>query len=110
MILMDLWWLSLTLLDAESESDSAAYLPLLLCLSGFIFYALMYARYRNADKRHSHESETASEVRGVQGYDQLIERRTGLSNSSMNGANDDEIEGALNVGGGGFEMIRRQLG
>ncbi len=108
MTVFELMGWGLVLLETESD-DSGAYLPLLLCLSGFIFYAVMYARYRNADKRHSHESETASETRGVQGYDQLVERRTGLSNASMHGANDSEIEGALNSGGDALEMLKRQL-
>jgi hypothetical protein len=83
---------------ASDDSSSVVAIPLLLCLSGFIYFAIMYARYRNADKRHSHESETNSDVSDVKGYDQLIEHRTRLSSSSMSGANDSQIEGALNTG------------
>ena len=67
-----------------------------LFLSGFIFYGAMIARYRNADKRHSHEAETSAKVANLQVADTFVQRRTGLSNSMMSGANQSRIEGAMN--------------
>lgn len=90
---------------ASSDSDGAAAAPLLLLLSGFIFYGVMYARYRNADKRHTHESETLAEVVNLQSGDTFIQSKKGLSNARMNGANHTRIEGALNQGQGGSKLL-----
>jgi hypothetical protein len=100
---MDLLTLLYTLapvIAASDDSDAAALAPLVLCLAGFIFYGVMYSRYRNADKRHLHEAETKSETADVRGLDQLVKHQKGLSNANMKGANDSQIEGALNVDNG----------
>ncbi len=62
-------------------------------LLGFIFFAIMYARYRNKDARHKHEEETPSQKNNIKGYDNYVKRRTGLSNSRINGANNTSIIG-----------------
>jgi hypothetical protein len=89
------------IIPAASSSDSnyAAFIPLVLCLSGFIYYFVIYARYRNTDKRHHHENETTATVQNLQRYDQLIEHRKGLRNASMKGRNENTIEGSLAKGG-----------
>ncbi len=92
---------------ASSDSDAAAAAPLLLLLSGFIFYGIMYARYRNADKRHTHESETKAEVANLQAGDSFIRSRYGLSNARVEGANHTRIEGALNKSQGGSKLLER---
>jgi hypothetical protein len=88
----------------DSDSDSAALVPLALCLSGFIFYLITYLRYRNTDKRHHHEKETTATVQKLQRYDQLVEHRTRLRNASMSGANDSTVEGSLSQGGLSLDM------
>ncbi|MDR1358554.1 MAG: hypothetical protein LBJ48_04285 [Coriobacteriales bacterium] len=85
----------------SSDSDAVAAAPLLLLLSGFVFYGYIYARYRNADKRHSHERETSAKTANLGQIDTFIQSRKGLSNARMQGANQDRIEGALNQGGEG---------
>jgi len=85
--------------DNSNNSDAAAALPLVLVLAGFIFYALMYSRYRNADKRNVYERDTKATVANLQSTDALIQRKTGLSNSKMSGANQARVDGALNTGG-----------
>ena len=88
------------IIASSSDDNEAALAPLLFLLSGFIFYGIMYARYRNADKRHYHEKETSAVVANLQVGDALLKNMKGLSNSSMPGANQSRVEGALNQGSG----------
>lgn len=81
---------------SDDSGEAAAAIPLLLLLSGFIFYGYIYSKYRNTDKRHSHETETMSNIANLGALDNLVEHRTRLKNSKMTGANHDRIEGALN--------------
>jgi hypothetical protein len=92
------------LLDSN-DSDLAAAAPLLLCLSGFIYFGIMYARYRNSDKRHHHEAETPATIRDLQRYDQFSQHLRRLRNSQMQDRNDSQVDGALNVGGGLAEKL-----
>jgi len=84
---------------ADSGDEMAA-LPLILALSGFIFYFSMYARYRNADKRHVHEKETSTVVANLAAYDTFVKNNKGLANATMRGANHTRVEGALNTSSG----------
>ncbi|MDR1087722.1 MAG: hypothetical protein LBL23_00275 [Coriobacteriales bacterium] len=91
----------------SSDSDAAAAAPLLLLVSGFVFYGYIYARYRNADKRHSHERETTAKTANLEQIDTFIQSRKGLNNARMQGANQDRVEGALNEGGGeGSKLLK----
>ena len=63
-------------------------------LSGFVFYGAMFVRYRNTDKRHLHESETKASLHDVRAADQHHGSIRGVSNSQMNGANNEEVRGA----------------
>jgi len=83
-----------------ADSDEIAAVPLLLALSGFIFYAMIYSRYRNADKRHVHERETRTEVANLQCSDVFIQRRKGLRSASIKNSNHIRVEGAQNVSSG----------
>ena len=85
---------------ADSDSGGAAAAPLILMLSGFIFYAMMSARYRNADKRHVHEKETSTVVTNLECSDVFMQSRKGLTSATMSKANHIRVEGALNVKGG----------
>jgi hypothetical protein len=101
------------LLDSDNGDVTAA-LPLLLCLSGFVYFGVVYARYRNSGKRHRHEQETLATLQNLQQYDRFSKHRKGLRNSQMAGRNDHQIEGALNEGGGGvveqLTNVRDSLG
>ena len=90
---------------AASDDSGAAAAPLVLLLSGFIFYGIMYSRYRNADKRHSHESETSTMIANLVPSDVFIEKKKGLKSASMNGANHTRIEGALNQGSSSTKLL-----
>jgi hypothetical protein len=83
------------MIPASSDSDSAAFVPLVLCLAGIIYYFWIFSKYRNTDKRHTHERETSTVIQNVQRSDQLVEHRKALTNSSMAGSNQGKIEGAL---------------
>lgn len=105
---MDIMFILYTLIPMVASSDDEGggeLLPLLLLLSGFVFYFYVVARYRNADKRHSHEAETEATVDNLWVIDQLLEHRKGLKNAKMNGANQLRIEGAQNKAGGSSKLL-----
>ncbi|WP_434081172.1 hypothetical protein [Sanguibacter sp. Z1732] len=58
-----------------SNGDGSS-IGLLFFLSGFLFYGLMYLRYRNVDKRHMHARETEAEIDNVRAADDFVGRRT----------------------------------
>lgn len=104
------------LVVASISSDNWSYIGLVFFLSGFIFYGLMFMRYRNADKRYRHESQTRSDVNNMQVRDDFIRSQKGLSNSRMRGANHTSVSGSLNgmskltgMGGGGVQNILDQV-
>ena len=67
--------------------------PWLFLLSGFIYYAIIYAKYRNQDARHNYETETKTNMTNLKKKDTFIKKETGLSNSMMYGANNKEVKG-----------------
>ena len=66
----------------------------LFLLSGFIFFAIMYARYRNSGARHMHEKDTKSIMSNLKQEDVFVKRRNGLSNSRIEGVNNTSVSGA----------------
>ena len=60
-------------------------------LAGLIYFFVIYSKYRNKDARHKHELETKKNITNLRKYDKYIGRRTGLSNSMMNGANNKKV-------------------
>lgn len=60
---------------------------------GFIFYFIMYLRYRNSNARHKHELETKKKMMNLRSQDNLVKRLKGLSNSTMDGANNTYVSG-----------------
>ena len=63
---------------------------------GFIYYIIMFLRYRNSDARHKHETETKKNMTNLRNVDKLINRKTGLTNSKINGANNNRVGGKTN--------------
>jgi len=82
----------LVVLASSSDGDSSN-LGLLFLLSGFVFYGLMFFRYRNAHRRHKHESETRSTMHDVRSVDQFVTSEKGLSSPTMAGANNKDVRG-----------------
>lgn len=62
-------------------------------LAGFIYFFAMFARYRNSGARHKHELETKKKMTNLRKVDKLIKRKTGLTNSRMQGANNTRVTG-----------------
>ena len=62
-------------------------------LSGFIYFFIMYLRYRNSNKRHHHEIETKKNMFNLRKFDNLIKHQKGLTDSKMKGANNTKVNG-----------------
>ena len=74
------------------DSDDK-YWPWIFLLAGFIYYFIIYSKYRNQGARHGHEKETKHNVTNLRTVDEFIRKKTGLSNSSMEGANNTRVGG-----------------
>ncbi len=79
------------LASVSSDDGGGVGIVFLLLLAGPLFYMRVYLKYRNTDKRHHHESETRSEMIGVQTTDTFVEHRKGLRGSRMKGANNRRL-------------------
>lgn len=75
---------------ASEDGDSSG-ISLILLAAGFVFYIAIYLKYRNTNKRHSHEAETVAKIENVVASDNKIKRVTGVSNSSIRGANNNVV-------------------
>ncbi|MDD4108181.1 MAG: hypothetical protein PHH93_05625 [Prolixibacteraceae bacterium] len=62
-------------------------------LLGFIYFFIMFTRYRNSNARHIYEKETKTQMANLRKADNLVQRRTGLTNSRIEGANNTSISG-----------------
>lgn len=80
-----LGWIATLLMNFEYE--------LIFLLAGFIYFFVMYFRYRNLNARHKHEKETKKNMFNLTKVDDFIKRQKGLSNSSIQGANNNRISG-----------------
>src|SRR5699024_219320 len=103
------------ILAATSENDWST-AGLVFYLSGFIFFGVMYLRYRNSDKRFRHESRTRSELANMRARDDFVRSQKGLKNSSLHGANNRQVSGSLNslsqlsgLAGGNVQQALKQL-
>ena len=80
----------------DHEDDEPGYWFILLA-AGFVFYAIIYSRYRNANARHRHETETKNTVKNMQAKDTFFEKRHGLRSSSIDGRNNNYIGASGNA-------------
>ncbi len=62
-------------------------------LAGFIYFFLMFARYRNSSARHKYETETKTNMTNLRKVDKFIKTETGLTSSRISGANNNTISG-----------------
>lgn len=60
---------------------------------GFIFFFIMYSKYRNQQARHKHELETKKTMNNLRCVDNYVTRRTGLRNARIEGANNTSVSG-----------------
>ncbi len=62
-------------------------------LLGFLFFAIMFLRYRNLNARHHYETETKKTISNVRKSDQFIRNERNLSNNKIEGVNNNSISG-----------------
>lgn len=78
---------SVVLASSGDSEGGEFYLLLLGPLAGIGFYTMTYLRYRNTDKRYNYEHETASEIEGMQAYDQKVGEVRGTERRRIDGDN-----------------------
>ena len=54
----------------------------------------MYSKYRNSDARHTYETDTKREVTNLRQVDNYVQRRNGLTSSTIEGANNTNVQGS----------------
>lgn len=60
---------------------------------GIIYFLVIYSKYRNKDARHRHEIETRRKVDNLRQVDDFVQSRKRLSNSRIDGANNNSVQG-----------------
>jgi len=65
----------------------------LFLLTGILYFIIMFIRYRNSNARHTYETETKTSMSNLRKVDTFIHSKKGLTNSTMNGANNKRING-----------------
>lgn len=70
--------------------------PWLFLLAGFIYYFVIYSRYRNKGARHYHEKETNHTISYTSKDDKYVKKITRVTNSSILGANNQMVYGDSN--------------
>lgn len=83
------------------DSDYSAVFLLL----GVLFYFVMLAKYRNKSARHTYEKETKTKMENLRQVDNFVKKRTGLRNSTMEGANNKRVNGAFSIATNSLENI-----
>lgn len=82
-----------------SESDGGSWMLLLLGpAAGIAFYMAIYFRYRNTNRRHAYERETASQVLDLRVHDRVVGNVTGVQRTSIEGANGSSPRTRLGQG------------
>lgn len=69
----------------------------LFLASGFVFFFLMFSKYRNFNARHTYEKDTKTNIINLKSIDKYISSRKGLSNSTMIGANNTRVSNINNL-------------
>lgn len=80
-----LGWLATLVVDFDYEW--------IFLLSGFVYFFVMYLRYRNSNARHHHETETKKNIFNLKKIDNFVKHEKGLSNSRIEGANNTKVSG-----------------
>lgn len=78
---------ALPMLVGDEESGGEAWLLLSGPLAGGALYGALYRFYRNTDKSHRFEKETAIESQPVAGGENKIEELRGIKRGSIQGNN-----------------------
>ncbi len=67
--------------------------PWIFLLAGFVYFAIIYGKYRNKGARHSHEKETKTDLTNLRKVDNFVKHEKGLRDSSMKNANNKRVAG-----------------
>ena len=67
--------------------------PWMFLLAGFVYFAIIYGKYRNKGARHSHERETKTNLTNLRKVDNFVKHEKGLRDSSMKNANNKRVSG-----------------
>lgn len=60
-------------------------------LAGFIYFFIMFARYRNQGARHKHELETKRKIDNLRKVDRFVKQRKGLTTPRISGENNKSV-------------------
>ena len=66
---------------------------LIFLAAGFVYYFIIYSRYRNKDARHRHELETRRKIDNLKQYDNFVRSNNRQSSPWMSGANNTKVDG-----------------
>ena len=58
---------------------------------GFVYYFIIYSRYRNKAARHKYETETKTNVMNLQRVDNFMKTENNLTRARIRGANDSSV-------------------
>lgn len=65
----------------------------LFLLSEFIYFIIMFTRYRNSNARILMKTNTKTNMSNLRKVDNFIQSKKGLTNATMNGANNKRVNG-----------------
>ena len=63
----------------------------LFLLAGFIYFFVMFSKYRNQGARHKHELETKRNISNIRKVDNFVKQRKDLTNVRIQGANNTSV-------------------
>ena len=67
--------------------------PWVFLLAGFVYFAIMYGRYRNKGARHSHETETKTNMTNLRKEDVFVKKEKGLRDAKIKNVNNTRVGG-----------------
>ena len=65
----------------------------LFLFTGFLYFIVIFLKYRNSNARHQYETDTKSQMSNLRKVDSYITRKTGVTNSKMSGVNNTNVSG-----------------
>ena len=63
-------------------------------LAGFIYFFIIYSKYRNSGARHRYETETKTQMSNLKKIDNFIKKEKGLTSPTIEGANNKQVNGS----------------
>lgn len=79
----------------------------LFLLLGFIYFIIIYIKYRNVNARHTYETDTKTNMSNLREVDDFIQSKKGMTNSTMVGANNKNVNG-MNASAKIFDSLTSQ--